>query len=165
VNQDLSTTFVSTGAGPVSSRRLANPVLRLPPQPLVSITGAASATAQAPAGPGPDWVLEESFEATIEEIRDDAIRVHTVSSGGEEGDAWLPMARIPDSERRWIALGVPMRVAVLYDRNARTRRRESFVRVLRPSQWLAPVTKPVVEKIADKMLARMHTLLARGQGG
>lgn len=163
MTQGLSTATGPTQPGATRAQPPAAgpPVVRAPApmHRLDVVVRPLSGTTQARLGVGADWELEESFDCTIEEIREDSVRVHTVSSEGEEGGAWVPMDQIPKSEQKWIALGAPLRVAILFDRNAKTRKRQKFIRVLRPEQWRAPVSEAAIDKIADRLYARMQELL------
>ena len=107
-------------------------------------------------------MIEESFAGTIEEVRDDEVRLHTVSLDGEEATAWSPRTSIPESEQKWLQLGAPIRISIVVDRKAKQVRREPLIRVLRPEQWRVPVTKPGADQIADFVLQRMKSLLTRG---
>jgi len=112
-------------------------------------------TSSLPASPEETPELEEFWEATIEEIGKDAIRLHTRSRSGEEADAWLPLEKVPQSERRHIMLGAPMRISVFLQRVDKTRRRFEEIRVVRPDQWQAPVTAQGRTEIAETLLERM----------
>jgi hypothetical protein len=99
--------------------------------------------------------LEQFWEATIEEIRATAIRVHTRDRSGEEADAWLTLDKVPRSEQPHIALGAPMRISVFLQSVEKTRRRFEEIRILRRNQWQAPVEPSTLEHIAEKFLDRM----------
>jgi len=97
--------------------------------------------------------LEEFFEGFVTEIADTEIRLRTISSAGEEGDAWLPLTQVPRDELDFLELGVPVRVSVVV-RTAPRRERAYTVRFLRPHQWYRPSADeaaPVVEYLLDKM--------------
>lgn len=138
------------------------PIPRLPASGGRTVTGAATGGREPLRTPTEDWVIEESFAGTIEEVRDDEVRLHTVSLDGEEATAWLPRTSIPESEQKWLQLGAPIRISIVVDRKAKQVRREPLIRVLRPEQWRVPVTKPGADQIADFVLQRMKSLLTRG---
>lgn len=79
--------------------------------------------------------LEEFFEGVIDEIGNADLKLRTVSSSGEEGTAWLPIDRIPESEQPFIELGAPVRVSIVVSRGKKANERRSEIRILRPSQW------------------------------
>ncbi len=105
------------------------------------------------------WLeLEEFFEGIVDEIADDAVQLRTTSSLGEEGAAWLPIAKIPESERKYIELGCPIRISVLMRRDG-TNRREHHIRVLRPSQWRpAESSEPAASYLLKQMKAVLREL-------
>jgi hypothetical protein len=78
--------------------------------------------------------VEEFFEGVIDEIGDEAIRMRTTSSEGEQGIAWLPFEKLPASEQKYVELGAPIRVSIVMRRDG-TNTREHQIRVLRPNQW------------------------------
>ena len=103
--------------------------------------------------------IEESFTGTVEELRSDEIRLRTISSAGEEGEAWLPISRIPMSEKKYLEVGAPVRIAIVIS-GKETRARESHIRVLRPNQWKShPET---VSAVASMILERMKKVLGSG---
>lgn len=103
--------------------------------------------------------LEEFFDGVVTEIADDEIRIRTVSSQGEEGDAWLPKEQIPPGEMDYLELGVPVRVSVLV--RARPRRERGFsVRFLRPHQWFRPTAEEAAPA-AKLLLEAMKQVLGR----
>jgi hypothetical protein len=95
---------------------------------------------------------EEFFEGVVIEVRDDVVHLRTVSSNGEEGLATLPMARIPDSERRYAMLGAPVRVSI-FSKGPHGRRQWGHrVRFLRPAQWRPPLeTTAAVDYLVGQM--------------
>lgn len=60
----------------------------------------------------PDDVVE-CFECYIEAIDGDELRLRTVSSGGEEAIATLPLSAVPFSERSYVKLGASLRITIL----------------------------------------------------
>lgn len=106
-------------------------------------------------------VVEEFFECTIEQIEAEQLMLRTRASNGEEGVAWLRIADIDESERKYIALGVPVRVAVVLNRDGKTHVRQHTIRVLRPDQWQAPIVDDTRKQIAAMFLERMRALVTR----
>ena len=101
-------------------------------------------------------IVEEFFEATVEEMRDEEVRLRTVSSRGEEGNAWLPVARVPKSEQPYLEIGAPVRITILAATPSQPQ-----IRVLRPDQW--KVEPKLVSTVAQNLLERMErTLASRG---
>jgi hypothetical protein len=105
---------------------------------------------------GPRARVEEYFDAVVEEVTDDAVRLRTRSSNGEQGTAWLPRTKIPAAERKYIVLGAPLRITIFA--TAR-RRRKTEVRFLRPSEWYRP-TAAEREPVAQMLLEHMRAVLA-----
>jgi hypothetical protein len=76
-------------------------------------------------------LVEDFFSGTVEQINQDSISIVTTSSGGEEASATIPLLRVPESERPYLEVGAPIRVAIL----CRGNRRSWRIRLLRPAQW------------------------------
>lgn len=161
--------WVSRGeapTGPPASTRLTPRSRTTLPAEVVALreesrTLASTAPGQAPrteGRPSASVEIEEYFEAVVEEITDDAVRLRTRSSGGEEAIAWLARERIPESEQKYIALGAPARITVLVTK-VPCRVRETEVRFLRPSQWYRPTVAeaaPVTEMLLERMQKALH---------
>jgi hypothetical protein len=116
-------------------------------------------------GAVPSPEIEEYFEAIVEEISDDVVRLRTVSSTGEEASALLAISSIPPGERAYLEPGAPMRITVLIRSRPTakpgrfTQVRETDVRVLRPSQRYRPSTE-LREHVAGIILDRMMATLS-----
>lgn len=106
--------------------------------------------------------LEEFFEGFVTEIGETEIRLSTVSSQGETGDAWLPRVNIPDDEMEFLELGVPVRVNVRV-RSAPQRERAFSVRFLRPHQWYR-ATKEEAAQSVEYLVKRMREVLSEKVG-
>jgi len=97
--------------------------------------------------------LEEYFEGYVTEIQDEEIRLSTTSSSGEEGDAWLPISNIPQDERTYVGLGVPVRISI-FVRTTPNRERVSTIRFLRKDQWMRPTAEeaaPAVDLLVERI--------------
>jgi hypothetical protein len=101
--------------------------------------------------------IEEYFHAVVEAITDDALQLRTRSSGGEEAVAWMDLVRVPESERKYIRLGAPLRITIRVTK-APSRRRETQVRFLRPGQYVRPTEREAEGVVA--LLDRMQAALA-----
>ena len=100
--------------------------------------------------------VEEYYEAFVDEVSDSALRLRTVSSDGEEGIAWLPIDKIPESERTYIELGAPLRISVILSRGLKTNERKTLIRFLRPSQWRPSESSSAA---TDYLLEKMRTVV------
>jgi hypothetical protein len=104
-------------------------------------------------------VVEDFFEAIVDEIDASSLRLRTVSSTGEEGLAWLPIEKIPKGERVFIELGAPLRVSVVVHSGTTTNERKTEIRFLRPLQWRP---KADTSALTDRMMDRMKAILGGG---
>ena len=104
--------------------------------------------------PAATEAVEEYFDGIVEEIADDGIRLSTVSSGGEEAEAWLPWTAFEEDpgEKVFAQIGAPIRITVFSNR--------TLVRVLRPSQWRTP--PEASSAVADMLMTQMQKILERG---
>lgn len=105
--------------------------------------------------------LEEFFDCVIEEVTDNTLRLHTRALSGEEAVAWLPMEKVPPSERRHVMLGAPLRVSIYKRNNNGTAQRFEEIRVLRPDQWQVPVSRQGLDDVASMLLERMRGVLTQ----
>lgn len=119
-------------------------------QPVVSTAPLESVSASS------ELELLEYFDGHVEIVGDDALQVRTVSQGGEEATAWLPIERIPPGERKYISVGAQLRVSILQERKGK-RQHHQRVRFVRPTNLPAP--SPVV----DFLLQRMNSVLRGGK--
>lgn len=104
--------------------------------------------------PHPTEVVEEYFDGTIEEVSPDGLRLNTVSSEGEEAEAWLPWTAFEEDpgERAFAEVGAPIRITVFSHR--------TLVRILRPTQWRVP--PEASSAVAEMLLHRMQQILEQG---
>lgn len=106
-------------------------------------------------------VLEEYFECYIEALEGDELRLRTFSSKGEEAIATMPVAAVPPGERPYIELGAPLRVAIFRSQDGKQTRREQQVRLLRPSQWKAPLSEEGRQAIVDHYERRLRSIVQK----
>lgn len=78
----------------------------------------------------------ETFKCVIVEVEDDEIHIESVTSGGEEADAWLPLTAI-DPWRRWAGEEFTLRVFV----------GRSVANALNEHLWQEPIESVVHEYI------------------
>jgi hypothetical protein len=104
----------------------------------------------------PSLEVEEYFEAVVDQFTPDSVQFRMTSSGGEEGVSWVPMAKIPPGEQKYVALGAPARISIVIHRGFTTNHRESEIRFLRPSQWRHSTES---DAAADFLLERMKAIL------
>jgi hypothetical protein len=102
----------------------------------------------------PVQAVEEHFDGTIEEVTEEGLRLSTVSSGGEEAEAWLPWTAFDEDpgEKKFVQVGAPIRITIFSDR--------TLVRVLRPAQW--KIATEASDAVTDMLLNRMKQVLDQG---
>lgn len=71
-------------------------------------------------------MLEEYFSGYIEEITDTDLQLRITSSEGQEATAFLPINKIPESERLKIHILAPIRVDILKQNGVRSYRIQIF---------------------------------------
>lgn len=107
-------------------------------------------------------VMEEYFECYVEAMDDHELRLRTISSRGEEAIATMPIASVPEGERRHLEIGVPIRIAIFVETVGKQVRRQQQIRVLRSSQWKLPLSDRAREELTQYYERRLHSLLHAG---
>jgi len=102
--------------------------------------------------------LQEYFRGVITYVDEESVLLTAVSSDGEESEIEIDTERVPESERPFLMVDAPIRVAILrVTKPTGQQVYQSRIRVLRPSQWR--LDDDAERSAANYLIQRMKDLV------